>query len=198
MTDVNRYKFSFTAASLRLNEMIYTARNLDFLKDDELIKELGAGKSSTGRRMFIELKNRINKLTPSQRKLLAEGDLIIQKQIAFLAICKSYSFIRDFAIEVLREKVLLFDYQLTEGEYLTFFRQKSENHVEMENLSDLSRYKVKQVTFKILEQAGIIDNIKYKNIQPQLLDDSCVRAIINDNKELLKLFFWSDLDIKNI
>jgi hypothetical protein len=67
----------------------------------------------------------------------------------------------------------------------------------MEKLTDLTQKKIKQVTFLILEQVGIIDNIRSKNIQPQLLDNNVIMAIVNDSPDWLKVFFYSDMDIEN-
>ena len=92
----------------------------------------------------------------------------------------------------------MFDYDVTEGEYLSFFRRKNELHVEMDELTDLSQSKVRQVVFKILEQSGMIDSIRNKVIQPQLLDDKLVTVIAADSKKWLKVLFMSDMDIENI
>ena len=100
-------------------------------------------------------------------------------------------------VEVLREKLLVFDYQITEGDYISFYRRKSELHPEIEKLTEITQNKIKQVTFKILEQAGIIDNVKNKMIQPQLLDSNVINTIASDNKQWLKVFFMSDMDIEN-
>ena len=164
---------------------------------DSIINDIGNGNSKTGKRIYLEIKKRIDTLTSEQISLLVNESIDIQKQIAFLAICKTYSFIRDFVIEVIRDKVLLFDYELSEGEYITFLRNKQDIHFEIDKLSELSLNKVKQVTFKILEQASIIDSIKYRNIQAQLLEEKVIEAITNDNKKWLEVFFVSDMDIIN-
>jgi len=189
------YNFSFTASSLRLKEMILVAKHLLENTEIDYINDLGKGKSATGKRMLVEFNKRLETLTKEQLKLLVDGDLTTQKQIAFLSICKTYAFIRDFVLEVLREKYLIFDYEITEGEYLSFYRRKNDLHTEMDALTELSESKIKQVTFKILEQAAIIDNIKNKTIQPQLLDDRIISAIKNDHQEWLKIYFYSDMDI---
>jgi hypothetical protein len=68
----------------------------------------------------------------------------------------------------------------------------------MDNLTEITQNKIRQVTFKILEQAGIIDDVKSKTIQPQLLEQNVIRAIAEDDKEWLKIFLMSDLDIENL
>ena len=68
----------------------------------------------------------------------------------------------------------------------------------MESLTEITQKKIKQVTFKMLEQAGLIDSIKSRRIQPQLLESDTIEVIINDNSELLKVFLYSDIDIKRL
>jgi hypothetical protein len=192
----DKYDFSFTASSLRLNEMLVVAHaTIDGVEVD-YTNDLGSGKSSTGKRMLLEFNKRIKNLTPDQLKLLVNSDITTQKQLALIAMCKSYGFIRDFIIEVLREKMMVYDYQITEGDYISFYRRKFEFHDEMEKLTDLSEKKIKQVTFKVLEQAGIIDSIKTKNIQPQFVDFKLIDAVISDNPIWLKILLMSDADIQ--
>lgn len=192
------YDFSFTAASLRVNDMVTVAEYKNREEDIDGVSVFGSGNSSTGNRLLVEFEKRLAVLSSAQIDILIHGDLDSQKQIALLSVCKCHLFIRDFLVEVLREKVLLFDYQITEVDYITFYRRKREEQEEMNGLSDNSVSKVRQVTFKMLEQAGIIDNIKKRNIEPQLLSNKLIKAIAKENKEWLKIYFMSDLDIEKI
>lgn len=198
MIETEKYGFSFTASSLRLNEMILVASAIVEKRELDYINDLGGGKSTTGKRMLMEFEKRISNLTPRQTDILVNGDFLSQKQIAFLSTCKTYLFIRDFVVEVLREKILVFDYQITEGDYISFYRRKLDLHPEMDTLTDITQKKIKQVTFKILEQAGIIDSIKSKVIQPQIIDRKVIDAIVSDNLNWLKILFISDMDITKI
>lgn len=198
MIGTSKYNFSFTSSSLRYRELEKVVEHLFLNAPLDYTNEFGRGKSTTGKRLYNEIKKRYNSLTDDQCKLYLNTDTQSQKQLAFLSVCKSHKFIRDFVVEVIRDKSLVFDYQLTEGEYLSFFRRKKEEHDEMNQLSETSFKKVKQVTFKFLEQAGIINNIKEKIIQPQFLMDEIKKVIADDNPDLLKLFMVSDADIENI
>lgn len=162
----------------------------------DYINDLGGGKYSTGRKMFSEFNKRLSYITDSEIEVLLESDLVTQKQMAFVAVCKSYSFIRDFVIEVVREKYLVYDYQITEGDYISFYRRKCDLHDEMNTLTELTEKKIKQVTFKILEQAGLIDSVKSKIIQPQIVDFKLMKAIVQDNPIWLKVLLVSDMDIE--
>jgi hypothetical protein len=196
MLMVENYDFSFTASSLRMNEMLLVARATIENRKIDITNELGGGKSVTGKRMLAEFKKRVSKMSLCEIQLFVNSDLTIQKQLAFIAICKTYFFIRDFVIEVLREKLLIYDYQITEGDYITFYRRKLELHPEMEKLTPITEKKVRQVTFKILEQAGLIDSVKSKLIQPQIIDFKLMDAVIKGaNKKWLQVLLMSDMDI---
>ncbi|MBZ9730889.1 DUF1819 family protein [Salegentibacter sp. JZCK2] len=192
-----KYDFAFTSSSLRLNEIVLVANH--FINDSEVdyVNDLGAGKSATGKRIYREVSKRLAFLNSQQIKLLVNGSLDVQKQLAFYAACRSHLFIRDFTVEVLREKYLVFDYEISEGDYISFLRRKQELHEEIDKLSESSLKKIKQVTFRILEQSGLINNTKQKIIQPQILQTELIQAICKDNPEWLKIFLVSDLDMEN-
>ncbi|WP_226063324.1 DUF1819 family protein [Kaistella polysaccharea] len=198
MTDTNKYSFSFTTASLMINGMVLIAQAIKDNTDFNYVEILGNGKSATGKKYYAELIKRLRNLTSDEVDLLIDGDLPTQKQICFLAICKTYGFIKDFTIEVLRNKFLVFDYQITDGDYLSFFRGKVQEHEELESLTQQTENKIKMVIFKIYEQAGIIDNVKAKTIQPQFVDSKILETITKDNPNWLKIFLISDIDIKRV
>lgn len=197
MVNTNTYSFSFTASSLRLNDMILVAQAVFENRIIDYTNELGNGKEATGKRMLKEYLKRISTLTSNQLQVLAESDYNNQRHMAFLSVCKTYGFIRDFVVEKLREKLLVYDYQISEGEYISFYRRKVDLHPEMESLTEKSQIKIRQVVFTILAQAGIIDSAKNKTIQPQILDTQIVNTIVEDDEQWLKVFFMSDLDIQN-
>jgi hypothetical protein len=188
-----KYEFSLTGSSLRVNEMILFATKYI----NEGLLEFKSDKGTTNKRMVSEFKKRIDNLTVNQQELLLNSNFSNQKQLAFLSACKTYSLLRDFVIEVVREKYLIMDFNLSDTDYISFIRRKEINHDELANLTDQTQAKVKQVIFKILEQAGIIDNVRDKEIQLQLLGESTKKSIIEDNPEWLKVFLLSDMDIQN-
>jgi len=196
MDNTNKYDFSFTTSSLRLNEMLIVARANNEGIELDYVNDLGGGKYVTGRKMLSEFNKRLASMTSKQTEILLNSDLVTQKQLALISVCKTYGFIRDFVIEVVREKFLVYDYQITEGDYISFYRRKHDLHDEMDNLTELSEKKIKQVTFKILEQAGLIDTIKSRIIQPQIIDFKLMNALVQDNLNWLKVLLVSDMDIE--
>jgi hypothetical protein len=204
MSTTPKYTLSFTALSLRLNEMVKVAKTA-YENDISDLKELrksgvvfNSVKTKTSNTEFLEIRKRLEKLTPEQISILIHGDLISQKQIAFLAVCKHYEFIRDFAIDVIRDKALVYDYQINESDYNSFINGRIHIHPELEEFSETTLKKAKQVLFRILEQAGIIDTAVNKRIQPQLIQSDVMKAITKDYPAWLKIFMMSDKDIKQL
>lgn len=188
-----KYEFSLTGSSLRVNDMVLFASKYV----NEGVAEFKSDKGTTNKRMVSEFKKRIDNLTRNQQLLFIEGDFSTQKHLAFLSACKTYSLLRDFVIEVVREKFLIMDFNLTDTDYLSFIRRKEVDHDELAELTDLTQGKIKQVIFKILEQGGIIESIKSKEIQLQILERKTKRVIVDDNPEWLKIFLMSDSDIQS-
>jgi len=199
-----KYILSFTAASLRLNEMVKVAKDAqekgvqDLMQVRESDVVFSSVKNVTSIREFREIRKRLEKLTPDQTNILIEGDLISQKQIAFLAVCKHYSFIGDFTVEVIRDKVLVFDYKINESDYTSFINGKIPLHPELEVFSESTLKKAKQVMFHILEQVGIINNAIEKTIQPQILQGNVIKAIVKEDPNWLTIFFMPDKDIEQL
>ena len=109
MIKLDKYDFSFTGFSLRVNEMTKFAEAFSQGSSIEKV-DAGGGNSSTGKRRLTEMKKRLSQFTHAELELFQSGNFITQKQLAFLSVCKVHSFIRDFVVEVLREKLLIFDY----------------------------------------------------------------------------------------
>lgn len=193
-----KYLLSFTAASSMLPDFTRLALlaaenefNLEKLSAIHLAKEKG----STKVRQFRELKHRLKTLTREEMNLLANGSLMEQKQLTLLAICKTYRFIFDFVVEVIREKALVYDYEIRESDYNSFINRKLYDHPELESLSPSSQKKIKTVLFRMLAEIGLIDNARSKMIQTFLISDEVAKLIVRDNPELLKIFLNSDREI---
>jgi hypothetical protein len=170
--------------------------NLHEVRESEVV--FNSVKIRTSDREFREIRKRLETLTLDQINILIHGDLISQKQIAFLAVCKRYDFIRDFAIDIVRDKVLVYDYKINESDYNSFINNRVHIHPELEEFEDSTLKKAKQVLFHILEQADIISSVVEKTIRPQLIQSDVIRAIANDDSAWLKIFMMPDKDIKQL
>lgn len=205
MNRIKKYNFSLTGASAMITETLIIAKEYESLKDWKLVEQtikennlLMKIKESTFKREFVEIKKRLSTLSSSQLSLLINGDLDETKAMIFLSLVKTYAFFFDFINEVVRNKYLMFDYLLTDSDYIKFFNAKSFTHEELNNISDITAKKVKQVVYKLMEQIGLINNIKNGSIFKPMISDKVLEAIINDNPEYLTVFFYQAEEIKNL
>jgi len=199
---VSKYLLSFTAVSLRAYETeiianLYresfdwdsVAKNV--IDDDALQK----GTIATRKREFVEFKRRLQSLTQEQLAYYKNATSSDVKNLTMLSCFKLYTFISDFVIEVMRNKLLLFDFQLINSDYEAFYDSKRAAYDNLNKISQSSRYKLKQVMFKMFEQADFIDSVKNKNIQKPYLSKELIRLVVEDDPKYLKCFLCSDGEI---
>ncbi len=157
-----KYKLSFTAASLSVSESIKIAevylgcKNWDETK--RIIEENNLLQSRTGSRTvrtYRELAQRLQLLSNEQLELLVEGNIQEQKYLLWFTVCNRYKFIQEFATEVIHEKFLSMDYELSELDYDAFFNRKADWHEELDAITQTTKAKLKQVVFRMLREAGI-------------------------------------------
>jgi hypothetical protein len=127
---------------------------------------------------------------------LVDGTRSEHNYLLWLATCKRYSFIQEFAIEVLREKFLCMEIVLTYDDYDYFYNKKSQWHEELENLSPATRNKNRSVLFRILLEAELLGPEKL--IFPALFTRQLVAVIAADNASLFSCYPISDRDIKEL
>jgi hypothetical protein len=200
-----KYKLSYTAASLMLNESLKIAELYDELRDwDSVLKTiieentLQKNKESTIKREFRELRERLEKLTPSQFETFLNSDASSQRLLLFLGICKLYKFIGDFVVEIIRNKALTFEYILTESDYIRFFDTKANQYSNLETITASTQYKLKSTLFLILQEVGLINNRKEKWITPPIITGRIADVVIEESPELLKFWLVSNLDMERM
>jgi hypothetical protein len=149
---------------------------------------------NASRRITREVISRLKTLTGDELSLLCEGSRDEQRLLLWLAVCKRYRFIYDFAAEVLREKFLRLDMTLTQDEYDTFFSKKAEWHPEVEGVAPTTQAKQRQVVFKMLREADLL--LDDGRIQPTILTTRLIETIQTDNPALFAIYPVSEHDIK--
>lgn len=102
-----------------------------------------------------------------------------QAYMLWIAICRRYSFIAEFAVEVLRENFFTGKPDLTFDDFEMFFSRKSQWHPELDAIRSSTKKKLRQVLFRILREADLIT--KDNKIQPALLSPEFIRIIRQGN-----------------
>lgn len=188
------YKMSFSTGGLFVNESVELARlhKAGESWQDTIVTAMADGatslpKASSNRRTLREIANRVSCLTPDEREFLVEqSDRPEQEALLWLAACRAYRFVREFAIEVIQERFLSYRYDLPLDAYDHFFDAKAEWHPELAKISTSTRLKLRQILFRILREAGVID--RANNIRPAYLSSRVVALIETHNPSDILVF----------
>jgi hypothetical protein len=157
------YRMSFTMGGLFLNEAVAAAmaheRLGDWTQAQEEIQSgeaVGFRKTSSMHRAAREVATRLKQLTEAELALLRRGTREEQAALLWLAVCRTYRLIGEFAIEQLQERFLSMRPELEPEAFGRFIEAKAEWHKELATLKPSTRQKLQQVLFRILREAGLL------------------------------------------
>lgn len=196
----NRYSLSFTSATLLYRESITVAELFFELKDWSKVRTaviadnlLQVRTQNTSQRFCSEITSRLKKLTLQELELLVQGTSKEQVHLLWVALCRRYTLIGDFAVEIIRERFISLKVDLNTEDFEAFIHKKSERHDELATINPTTRNKLRQVLFKMLREADLIraDN----TINAVLLSPRLVKLIAQHQRQDLLFFpvFESDL-----
>lgn len=195
------YLMAFTAGALLLRESVIAAELYARVGDWGAVRrELRTGNllqirtPSAAERRGREVVQRLENLTPLQLRLLVEGERGDQAALVWLATCKRYRFIRDFATEIVREKFVRLDPHLTYDDFDIFFNHQAEWHPEVDRIEPSTRAKLRTNLFAMLREADIVSAGDL--IQPALLSHAVIQVIRDEDPAQLAIFPVSDGQLK--
>lgn len=164
MASMSKYRMSFSVGGLMVNESVALARHCH---PDETWPEARARllsesissfpKLASQTRVLREIFDRVSQLTQEERAfLLEEADRSEQQALIWLAVCRTYAFVREFAIEVIEERFLSWRLDLRHGAFDRFLAEKAEFDTTLSELSPSTCAKLRQVLFRILRESGVL------------------------------------------
>lgn len=158
-----KYSMSFTTGSLFHCESVKLAALYHDLGDwnsvrGKVIAEnlLQTRTLNTLKRICRETISRLRTLTPGELIFLTEGSYQEQAFLLWIAICRRYKFIADFAVEVVRERYITLKVDLSFDDFDSFFNRKSAWHPELDEIRPATRNKLRQILFKMLREADLL------------------------------------------
>ena len=179
------YSMSFTTATLRVGASVLVAELYYRYGDWQTVRDLVVTGNllqmrtlNASRRTCQELISRLRTLTSDQMQLVIDGAQQERSYLLWLAFCRRYTFVRDFAAEVLRDHFLLHDPRLALAAFDRFFQAKAAWHPEVARIAESTRKKQRQVVYTTLREAGLLTDDN--TIIPALLTPRLVVAIRND------------------
>lgn len=124
------------------------------LEDDILMLRF----ESSRKRISSELIKRLKTLSDAELNTLANSDeTAAQTALCWIAICRTYEYIRDFAQQVVATRWEQGKGNLPIGAYEAFFDEASIAHPELAKLSEGTRPRLRNQLYQMLREAGFID-----------------------------------------
>jgi hypothetical protein len=158
-----RYRLSFTAGGLLAEETGTLAKAYLASGDWGTVRRqivecnlLGYKTVNTAARIGSEIEGRLKELAPGQLERLAGGLAPERKVLAWVAVCRRYSLVAEFAREVVRERHLAGGGAVGKGDWAVFYERKAATHPELTAVSPKTQEKIRQVVFRMLLEAGIL------------------------------------------
>lgn len=197
INDHQKYSMSFTTGGLFHQESVLLASVFIQLEDWDMVRKsvvaenlLQARTANTLKRVCREIISRLKTFDVEALEFLVTASPQEQRYLLWIAVCRRYSFIGDFAVDVLHEKYITLKKDLLYEDYDSFYHRKSEWHAELETISRATRGKTRQIIFKMLREADLLtDNYSIKTalLSPGLL------SVINGKDVLFFPVFESDV-----
>lgn len=162
-TSPRPYALSFTTGGLLERESAILSpvyvEHRDWAKVRDVAVEenlLQARTYQTGVRLVRETVQRMSALSDREVEILADVTASERGHIMWAAACRRYDLIGEFAEEVLRERFLTLAGTVSHEDYDSFYRAKAMWHDELDEVTDLSYKKLRQVLFKMMVEAGLL------------------------------------------
>lgn len=158
------YRMSFVVGGLYVNESVELAK---LHADGESWENTLQTATRTGlaslpkiasrRRTLREIIIRISQLNSTEADyLVTQADRFEQQALLWVATCRAYRFVREFSVEVVRERYLSLKLDLPLETFDTFFAAKAEWDEGLNKITPSTRSKLRQILFRMLREAGII------------------------------------------
>lgn len=199
--NADRYRLSFTTGGLFVCEASTVVERYLSIRDwkaarDQVRQEnlLQVRTAAAATRISKEVTSRLELLDDAELEALQDGGLREQAYLLWVAACRRYTFIREFATEVVREHHLSLRRELSFGDYDNFYNSKALWHPELDELARSTQQKLRQNLFRMLREADLIS--EQHVIQAALLSPHVVELLASRGMSDLMVFPVSDSEIQ--
>lgn len=125
---------------------------------------------AAGVRIVNEVIKRLSALTMGELRCIADANTLQsdRRALMWVAMCRYYALVGEFAQEVLREHFLIGTSTITHDDYDHFMLGKAMWHPEIDDLSTSTSAKLRSNVFKAMAEAGVVNRTD-DTIIPSLL-----------------------------
>lgn len=125
---------------------------------------------SSNKRYIAETMKRLSTLSLQELELLTADSTLPsnRRMLMWIAMCRYYAFVGDFATEVLRQHYLLDELTITFDDYARFVHHRTLWHPELDQLTTATAKKLRTSLFSALTEADLLTRSDH-TIQPVLI-----------------------------
>jgi hypothetical protein len=188
-----KYRMSFTTGGLFHQESVDVAKmyleNPDWIQVRKDVRDrnvLQTRTKASAMRVSREVCFRLRELNDQELELLVDGDHQEQAHLLWVAVCRRYRFLHEFASEVIRERFLTLRYDLNLEDFDAFFNAKMEWDEDLEAITSMTRNKLRQNLFRMLREGEFLSADHF--IIPTMLSARFVDLISNTSSQDLNIF----------
>lgn len=189
----SKYCLSMSGSSVRRPDTLATARTYLELGDwtktrkhvvDANLYQLNA--ESSRKRVSGELVKRLQTLSDEEVRFLVDSYGDDQSAMLWVSVCRTYEFVHDISIGVLKDRYESGIPTYTEGAYEAFFEEQAMLHPELERLTSGSRKKMRNQVFRMMVECDLVS--EKGDITPIHPSPDFVRIVDLGHRDDLDLF----------
>ncbi|MCT2253001.1 DUF1819 family protein [Corynebacterium sanguinis] len=189
----DRYALSFTTGGLLAREAAKLAPVYLELRDWSKARNVAVNENllqartrSTGVRLVRETVKRLSALSDHEVEVVIGATASDRGHLMWAAACRRYELIGEFAEEVLRERFLTLAGTVSHEDYDSFYRAKAMWHDELDDVTEASYKKLRQVVFKMMVEAGLLS--PKGAIEPVLLSARVAECLTERSPSDIRFF----------
>lgn len=160
----SRYSLSFTSGALLMQEALSATPIYTEVQDWSLVREalesgnlLQARTHSSSVRRAREVCHRLAFLSDQEISYFLDTTATERRYLLWIAACRRYPFIGEFAEEVLRERFIVMAGTVNHGDFDSFLRSRALWHEEVANLKESTAKKIRSNIFRMLMDTGMLE-----------------------------------------
>ena len=184
-----KYRLSFGTGNAYINESNLILKkyleNKDWRETEKYSIEnniLQTNTLSSSKRIFREISLRLKSLSQQEQDFFIRSNYLDQSILIWIAICRTYKFIGDFASIVISEKFNSYQLFLGYDDFDYFFEKQLIFHPKLHDLKDSTIKKLRQVFFRIMKDLNILT--KNLEITPQMPSIELKELSVETKKDL--------------
>lgn len=144
-------------------------------------------------RISKEVVARLEHLSIAELECVRDCSAREQGYVLWAAICRRYKFIREFAVEILREYFITLRQVINLKDFDAFFNGKAMWHEELDKTALSTQNKLRQNLFRMMREADLISS--EFAIQPTMMTPRVATLLSQQGRDAFLVFPMVDVEI---